>query len=641
MSSRNRGRKPQKPPKIRPTGITVEVREQLLLQAVLAYRSDELADAEALCQQLLAQSARFAPAKLLLGMITGKTGRPQLGIESLREAMALDPEYLDPRIELAGLLNAEGQVGAAITLCEESLEHWPDNPSLYNMLGLALLNDGRAAEAAGSLQRAIALDPSVAIVHHNLGMALQAAGRDNEAIAAYHQAITLDSALVEAWSQLAHLLFAHGRRDEARECLRQGSVAQPDSATSLLLRAELELAEGRLTEAESLVNQVISHHPRIAAAHHLAAIIQQQAGRFDEASASYETTARLSPHRTLALLGLVMSRKLHADDQPLIDRLQDALRSSSIPDVSRADIHYALGKAFDDLADFEQAIWHLDAANAIVADRIDQIGARFDQQQHHANIEQIIQTFSAEFFQQRGMFGHATELPVLIVGMPRSGTTLVEQIVSSHPAIGAGGEQHFWPDRSAMLGQAMADLIHPRQLQDISEQYASTLRALAPEASRVTDKMPANFLLLGLIHLALPNARVIHCRRHPVDVCLSIYATPFSNLVNFARRREDIVAYYRGYAKLMAHWRRVLPPEQFHEIEYERLVRDHEGEARRLISFCGLEWDAACLRHERNTHPIHTPSWWQARQPVYRTSVDRWRRYEPWLGAFSQLLTEG
>jgi hypothetical protein len=186
----------------------------------------------------------------------------------------------------------------------------------------------------------------------------------------------------------------------------------------------------------------------------------------------------------------------------------------------------------------------------------------------------------------------------------------------------------------------MADLIPQADLHALAKDYCATLSALAPSAQYVTDKMPANFLLLGMTHLVLPKARVLHVRRQAVDTCLSIYFTPFSNLVNFAHRRHDIVAYYREYERLMAHWRRVLPSDRFLEIDYEELVANHEAVARRMIAFCGLKWDDACLRHEDNPHPIHTPSWWQARQPVYRTSVQRWRRYERWLGEFNELLED-
>ncbi|MGH7111807.1 MAG: sulfotransferase family protein, partial [Stellaceae bacterium] len=232
------------------------------------------------------------------------------------------------------------------------------------------------------------------------------------------------------------------------------------------------------------------------------------------------------------------------------------------------------------------------------------------------------------------------ETPLLIVGMPRSGTTLVEQIVSAHPEIGAGGELTFWNDTALPLARAGAGEIAPAEIERIAREYLALLRRLAPGAARVTDKMPANFRWLGLIHLTVPQARIIHCRRDPIDTCLSNYFAYFSRLHPHSCDRADLVFYYREYLRLMAHWRTVLPPERYLEIDYEELVADRERMTRRLIAFTGLEWDDACLRPERNDRAVYTASSWQARQPVYGTSVRRWRHYEPWLGELRQLLPE-
>ena len=164
------------------------------------------------------------------------------------------------------------------------------------------------------------------------------------------------------------------------------------------------------------------------------------------------------------------------------------------------------------------------------------------------------------------------------------------------------------------------------------------MQSIDPGARQITDKMPTNFLLLGLVHLLLPRARVIHCRRHPVDNCLSMYFTPYARTPDFAHDRGNLVCYYDQYLRLMAHWRRVLPPDRLLEVDYEAVVANREGSARQIVAFCGLDWDDACLQHERNVRAITTSSLWQARQPVYRTSVARWQQYEPWLGEFRRLL---
>jgi Sulfotransferase family len=227
---------------------------------------------------------------------------------------------------------------------------------------------------------------------------------------------------------------------------------------------------------------------------------------------------------------------------------------------------------------------------------------------------------------------------VLIVGMPRSGTTLAEQILSSHPGVAAGGEMHIWNRRGAMFEQAGASGTEPAYVQELAEAYLRWISALAPEAVRVTDKMPFNFLWTGLIHLAFPRAVIVHCQRQPIDVALSVHQTHFSPLVDLPTGGKDLVFYYRQYERLMAHWRAVLPADRFLELRYEELIANPEPITRRLIAFCGLPWDDACLHPERNQRVVKTASKWQARQPVYRSSVDRWRRYEPWLGELRELL---
>jgi len=230
---------------------------------------------------------------------------------------------------------------------------------------------------------------------------------------------------------------------------------------------------------------------------------------------------------------------------------------------------------------------------------------------------------------------------VLILGMPRSGTTLVEQIVSMHPAVGAGGELHYWNERGAAWQRFGAAGNEKPFLAKAAADYLSVLRAIAPTATRVTDKMPFNFLWAGLIHVALPRAIIIHCRRAAVDTALSIHQTHFHPSVAFPTGGAELVAYFRSYQRLIGHWRRVLPADRFIEVDYEDLTGSPEPVTRRIIAACGLDWHDACLRPESNPRAVNTPSKWQTRQPIYRTSVARWRRYEPWLGPLRALVDDG
>jgi hypothetical protein len=283
------------------------------------------------------------------------------------------------------------------------------------------------------------------------------------------------------------------------------------------------------------------------------------------------------------------------------------------------------------LGDYEGAMGHFDAANGIRSAMV-----RFDQAATASHVDRIIAHFTPAFLAAHAGLGTADPTPLLIVGMPRSGTTLVEQIVSCHPAIAAGGELMYWVPFDTKVTADALDLT-PEWAHASAAGYLGTLRSISATAARVTDKMPFNFLLVGLIHLLLPGARIIHCRRDPIDTCLSIYSIFFEGRMEFATSKANLAFYYRQYARLMEHWRAVLPPDRFIEVQYERLIDNREAETRRLIAFTGLDWDDACLVPEKNERAVRTASVWQVRRPVYSSSVERWRRYEPWLGELAGL----
>jgi Sulfotransferase family len=236
--------------------------------------------------------------------------------------------------------------------------------------------------------------------------------------------------------------------------------------------------------------------------------------------------------------------------------------------------------------------------------------------------------------------GSTDPKPVLIVGMPRSGTTLVEQIISSHSDVQAAGELHFWNKRGPEWLLSGEVGVETSFVSQAAADYLSLLRSFGPRAARVTDKMPFNFLWAGLIHLAFPQATIIHCRRSPVDTALSIHQTHFHPGLVFPTGGEELVRYFRSYKRVMQHWRTVLPQDRLLDVDYEELTRDPEPVIRAIITACGLTWNDACLRPEANTRAVRTPSKWQARQPIYRNSVARWRRYEPWLGPLRALVDE-
>jgi tetratricopeptide (TPR) repeat protein len=615
-----------------------EPRDALLLEAALAFKAHHLRDAEALCTDVLALDARYPPALQMLAMIAARTGRPAMAIELFREVVLLDRRSADARNELATLLRGDLHFAEAIAVGLEAARLAPDDAGTQNNLGVSYLGERRLADAAACFERAIALQPEFAVLHYNLGHVRQLQGRESDAATSLRKAIALAPDFAEAHVRLGHLLLVDGNHDEAEQCFARALAVIPDSAQDLLKLARTFAEVGRAQEADRCARAAIAVDPNAEDAHRFHGEVLRQLGRFDEAVASFGRAVALQPERTDAYLGIAFSKRLSEADESLLSGMRALLVEQNLTERDRANLHYGLGKAADDRGDYAGAMRHFDDANRIAAERLRRSGRSIDRGKHAANIDRLITTFTPDFFARHAGLGSQSELPVLIVGMIRSGTTLIEQIVSSHPEVGGGGELRFWGDRGVRIADVSTGALGAAEARDLAAGYCRLLKAIAPTAARVTDKMPTNFLLLGLVHLLLPRARVIHCRRHPVDNCLSMFFTPYTRSPDFAHDRGNLVFYYEQYLRILAHWRCVLPPDRLLEVDYEAVVEDRERSARRIIAFCGLEWDGACLQHERNSRAITTPSLWQARQPVYRTSVARWRHYEAWLGEFRRLL---
>jgi tetratricopeptide (TPR) repeat protein len=311
------------------------------------------------------------------------------------------------------------------------------------------------------------------------------------------------------------------------------------------------------------------------------------------------------------------------------------LLAKRLPLTAEISLRYALGKYFDDVAQYDDAFDHYTRANELSK----RFGARYDRTQFAALVTRIIERFQPDFIRECQARGSSEELPLLIVGMPRSGTSLTEQILASHPAVFGAGELTFWHgayvrlERAGLYSETAMSL-----LPEVARNYLERLNSVGKGALRVVDKMPANFLYAGLIHAAFPKARIIHMQRHPIDTALSIYFQNFFNIGPYANDLEDLAHYHGQYLRIMDHWRQVLPAMTLMDVPYEGLIEDQEQWTRRLVDFAGLPWDPQCLNFQDTNRVVITASKWQVRQKIYRRSSGRWRNYEKHLGPLRGLL---
>jgi tetratricopeptide (TPR) repeat protein len=533
------------------------------------------------------------------------------------------------------LLHAGRPVDAIAPLHDAALLQ-PSNAIIQHDLGLAYLEVGSIPDAIAALQLAVAGDPRYGDAYFRLGIALEKLGDIGGAIVAYDRATQLLPSLTEAWFRVGALVYTLGHRNEAIACFRRAAATGGKTSLGRLGKARALVIENRNQEAEHVLRRTVALDPSDAMAHDLLGNLLSEFGRFDEARECFQRTVAIAPLLAGSYYDLVRCRPVSSDDNGLLQRMEAALATPGLEAAQRLRLHLAIGKAADDLGEYALAMRHFDAADAVRRG-----STPFDSAAFSIEIDRLIARCTPELIARAPELGSSDARPVLIIGMPRSGTTLVEQIVSMHPEVGAGGELNFWNERGAAWhGSGAAGTERPF-LAKAAADYLGVLRKIASRAARVTDKMPFNFLWAGLIHLTFPRAAIIHCRRAAVDTALSIHQTHFHPGLDFPTGGDDLVAYFRGYQRLIDHWRSVLPADRFIEVDYEDLTHEPEPVIRRIIGVCGLTWNDACLHPEFNPRAVKTPSKWQTRQPIYRTSVARWRRYEPWLGPLRALVGGG
>ena len=601
------------------------VNPNMLENALALHRAGRLAEAEAIYRQILATDPHHADSLHLLGMAEHQRGHHETAVKLIGQAIAVNPSQAAYHSNLGTILQAQDKLDEAIACFHRALSLKPDWVEVLTNLGNVLQKQGKLEEAAGCQLRALTLKPDLAEAHSNLGIIRQAQGRLPEAVACYERALDLRPDYLDAHNNLGTALFEQDRIDEAIAHYERVLNLKPDYASAHNNLGNALMRQDRMEEAQAHYERALALQPDYANAHNNLGNVLKDWGRFDDAMAHYERAIAIRPDYAEAHLNRSELKRFQPGEADLA-----ALEALASRDTLSADkvlcVHFALAKALEDAGEYERAFEHLRQGNALKRAQID-----YQEKSALELFQRISAVFDRSLLDRFQGLGDPSSVPVFVFGMPRSGSTLIEQILASHPQIHGAGELTTLEKMEAGYPEGILDA-DCSTFKRLGGRYLASLPKVSDGTLRIVDKLPGNFLRIGLIHLMLPNARIIHTMRNPLDTCVSCYSKLFSKHLCFTYDLAELGRYYRSYTELMAHWRSVLPPGAMLDVRYEDVVDDLEGQARRLIDYCGLRWDDRCLSFHKSPRPVKTASAVQVRQPLFRGSLQRWRRYAAGLG---------
>jgi tetratricopeptide (TPR) repeat protein len=593
-----------------------KARRESLAQAQRFQQAGFPSRAEEIYKQLLRADSSDGEVYLLLGIAQVAQGKLEDAITSYQRAVELRPDAGGAFLNLADALQRKNQHEQAAACLQECLRRIPAFPDAHYNLGNVLQSLGRLEEAADHYRQAAKLRPDFAEAHNNLGGTYLLLEKTDEAVASFQNALRLRSNYPEVLHGLGGALRDRNQVAEGARCYQRALQLRPDYAAAHNGLGEAFIELGEPQKAQFHFRRALTNNP--------------------------------NPFRPLFNLA---KNGLYTDKEASIEQLQNILTEPRLPRDFACLIHFILGRLFDRSGNLDASFDHYRQGGAIRRELFQKTGTAFDPVIHAKGLDGLVEAFSSEYFQRMQGFGVDSRLPTFIVGMPRSGTSLVEQILSHHPSVYGAGELPYARSIAANLSKKLGAVedypnclrnLDAKTTRELGEDYLRRLAAQQGTAERIIDKMPLNFLRLGLIATLFPRAAIIYCRRDPRDVCLSCLMHYFRGY-NFACTLEDLGAYYREHVRLMEHWRQVLPLAIF-EVVYEDLVANQESVSRRLVEFCGLEWNSRCLRFHESRRPVRSASALEVRQPVYATSVGRWQRYarhlEPLFMALGDILQD-
>jgi tetratricopeptide (TPR) repeat protein len=650
-----------------------------------AYRTLGRYDAAvACCRTALKLEPRFPGAGNNLGLSLHALGETKAAIEQFRETLRIQPDFAmahnnlaitlrslgekaeaikhfdlalkytptlaESHSNLGQLLFEEGRLQEALTHCREAVRLRPDFPEAHTNLGIVYRGLGRGAEAKACYAEALRLNPELAVACNNMGQVVQEEGNLDESITWYRRSLDLDPGSVLVQCNLATALKEQHKIHEAIAHYDMALRLDPNSADAHNGRGWVRHEQGDLEGAHFHYRKAVELRTDFALAHCNLGTVLEEFGDMEGAQRCFREALRHDPDHAeaFALLASLVGAKLSDAELAAMQRLVSAPNHPGLNEYKRSALHFALGNALDARGDYLTAADHLRQANALGGADWKRRGRPYDPVEHANSITKIIETCTPAFLERVRGFAVDTELPVFIVGFPRSGTTLTEQILASHSKVYGAGELSIVRDTLESLPRTMKvdataaeclGRLDRESAQRLTRHHLNHIRALDPQALRIVDKMPENYIYLGLMTALYPGARFIHCRRNLRDVAVSCWMTHFRH-IRWANDPEHIVSRIRGYERLMEHWRQVLPPVWL-DVSYEETVADLETAARRIVTFCGLEWEPECLAFHEGRRTVRSASLAQVRRPIYKNAIARWKHYERELGPMLAQIPDG
>ena len=551
----------------------------------------------------------------------------------------------DAKLRQAFQLHQSGKLRNAEAAYRRIIAENPRHVDANNLLGLLCIQTRRFPLAINWIEAALQEKPDDPQAHYNLGIALKEVDRLDDATVHFQRCVDLDSNNAEAYNALGNILRIQGQHDQAVACFKKALAIQPANAdirrNFSLVSNDLGVLENRLGHSLDALDH-FRHAVELAdsnsEAHINLGITLEQTGNLDQAAAAFKNAIAANPNFAEAHYHLAHLRN-HRSTTEEIDAMQSLFDQPGTSDSEQTLLAYGIGEAHHELENYDKAF-----ESFAVGHRLKKKMTSFNLADQIRFVELSIEVFNPDFFDEHRKSGYEDKTPIFILGMPRSGTSLTEQILASQSTVFGAGERSYLPELvkgSALTAEnpypkSAATLPH-KKFRHLGEAYVKKLRSHSGQAARISDTTPMNFLYVGLVATALPNARIIHCVRNPTDTCLSIFMHPLSTPHSYAHELEDLGAFYKLYQRLMAHWQSMLPG-RIHDVTYEKMVTDSETEIRALLNYCELPFENACLNFHETERTIRTPSAGQVRQPIYDNSIRRWKHYEKHLDSLINLF---